>query len=152
MNKKHIKKKILLLHGPNLNLLGIRDVVHYGQGSLEDLECYVSEMAKKLGYQLSCHQSNSEGRLIDLLQVKSACHAGIIINPGALSHYSYALHDALVDTKLPVVEVHLSNLAEREAWRQQSVTAAACMASIQGKKWAGYREALELLVGHFQDE
>lgn len=145
-------KNILLLHGPNLNLLGLRDSKHYGSGTLADLEIYVQNLAKDKGYRVNHYQSNSEGDLIDILQSESSFHAGIIINPGALSHYSYALHDALLDTKIPSVEVHLSNLEERENWRQHSVTAAACIAKIHGKKWEGYREALELLVECLQHE
>lgn len=146
------RKNILVLHGPNLNCLGLRDAAHYGSGTLSDLENYLRDLAIKMGYQLSCHQANHEGSLIDILQQKVAFHSGVIINPGALSHYSYALHDALLDTKLPIVEVHLSNLEEREKWRQHSVTAAACIAKIHGKKWEGYREALELLVEHLHHE
>lgn len=149
LNEKIIKK-ILVLHGPNLNLLGRRDIEKYGSGTLAELEEYVGDLAREKDYAVSCYQSNSEGQLIDILQNTSALHCGIIINPGAFSHYSYALHDALLDTRLPVVEVHLSNLTEREPWRQQSVTAAACLAKIYGKKWQGYAEALALLLQHLE--
>lgn len=151
LNEK-ISKKILVLHGPNLNLLGTRDIAEYGSWTLAELENYIRSLASGKGYAVNCYQSNSEGQLIDFLQAKAASHSGIIINPGAFSHYSYALHDALLDTRLPVVEVHLSNLAERELWRQHSVTAAACLAKIFGKKWQGYAEALELLLEHLEHD
>ncbi len=139
-------KKILLVHGPNINLLGKRDRGHYGDLTLLDLENLVEAEAKKLGLQMESFQSNHEGELIDFLQEKSESSSGIIINPGALTHYSYALHDAIVDTVLPCVEVHLSDVDNREGWRKISVTAPACMAKICGKKEQGYLEALELLI------
>ncbi len=139
-------KKILLVHGPNINLLGKRDRGHYGDLTLLDLENLVEAEAKKLGLQMESFQSNHEGELIDFLQEKSESSSGIIINPGALTHYSYALHDAIVDTGLPCVEVHLSDVDNREEWRKISVTAPASIAKISGKKEQGYLEALELLI------
>ena len=136
---------ILLIHGPNLNLLGAREREHYGSKTLRDIEGEVASAAKKLGHTVSAFQSNHEGALIDFLQKEGPKAAGIIINPGALTHYSYALHDALVDTKLPAVEVHLSDITSREEWRQVSVTSPACIAQISGKKEAGYIEALDVL-------
>src|SRR3989338_9410562 len=105
---------ILLIHGPNLNRLGARDNKHYGERSLSDIEAGVRESAKKLGYDIKTFQSNHEGALIDFLQKEAPKASGIIINPGALTHYSYALHDALVDSRLPCVEVHLSDIGSRE--------------------------------------
>src|SRR3989344_5233765 len=107
---------ILLIHGPNLNLLGKRDTAQYGAGTLSDIETLVGTEARKSGHDVKTFQSNHEGALIDFLQKESANAAGIIINPGALTHYSYALHDALVDTGLPAVEVHLSDISSREEW------------------------------------
>ena len=101
--------------------------------------------AQKLGHTVKAFQSNHEGALIDFLQAESGNAAGIIANLGAFTHYSYALHDALVDTGLPSVEVHLSDINAREAWRKVSVTAPACIGQIAGKKEAGYIEALALL-------
>jgi len=138
-------KTILLIHGPNLNRLGARDASHYGSLTLSDIEGLVEKDAKALGLNVKAFQSNHEGHLIDFLQKESDNAAGIIINPGALTHYSYALHDALLDTRLPCVEVHLSDIKSREAWRQNSVTAPACIAQISGKKEKGYIEALKLL-------
>ncbi len=137
-------KKILLIHGPNLNLLGKRDEKHYGVETLSGVESEVKKAAKKLGLSLVAFQSNHEGDLIDFLQKKRDA-SGIIINPGALTHYSYALHDALIDTGLPAVEVHLSDITNREKWRAISVTAPACKKIISGKKVEGYLEALHYL-------
>ena len=139
-------KKILLVHGPNLNLLGKRESKHYGSLTLCDIEKLVELRCGKSGIQLETFQSNHEGEIIDMLQEKASSANGIIINPGALAHYSYALHDALVDTGLPCVEVHLSDVENREDWRKISVTAPACITKISGKHAQGYLEALELLL------
>src|SRR3990167_5526122 len=143
-------RNILLMHGPNLNVLGKRDPIHYGVLTLKDVEEITALEAKKYGFQIIAYQSNHEGLLIDKLQLETKNCAGIIINPGALTHYSYSLHDALLDTKLPVIEVHLSNLATRESWRQHSVIAPVCLKIIQGKKEAGYREAVKILSVYLQ--
>jgi len=145
-------KKILLLHGPNLNRLGRRDPAWYGTLTLKDIEQLVIAAARPLGYEVFCYQSNHEGQLIDTLQEQTPHAVGILINPGALSHYSYALHDALLDTRLPAIEVHLSTIETREAWRQRSVTAPACLQLISGKKELGYLEALNQLVGHLHHD
>jgi len=136
---------LLLIHGPNLNLLGAREAEHYGAKTLRDIEALVKGAAEKLGYSVVAFQSNHEGALVDFLQKESPNASGIIINPGALTHYSYALHDALQDAKLPAVEVHLSDISSREPWRQVSVTSPACIAQVSGKKETGYLEALEVL-------
>lgn len=139
---------ILLIHGPNLNMLGARDDAVYGSKRLADIELLVKEEAAKLGHDIAAFQSNHEGALIDFLQKEAPRAAGIIINPGALTHYSYALHDALLDARLPAIEVHLSDINAREPWRKNSVTAPACLAQISGKKEDGYIEALQLLNSH----
>lgn len=139
-------KNILLIHGPNLNLLGNRDLKYYGSLTLLAITKIVKAEVKAKGVKIIPYQSNHEGELIDFIQENSAQASGIIINPGALTHYSYALHDCLVDTGLPCVEVHLSKVADREKWRKISVTAPACLAKISGKKEQGYLEALELLI------
>lgn len=141
-------KTLLLIHGPNLNRLGVRDKRHYGTCTLADVERIVGEEARILRYDVRCFQSNHEGALIDWLQEKSSGAYGIIINPGALTHYSYALHDALKDTGLPCVEVHLSNIAAREEWRRISVITPACIACISGKGEQGYCEAVRMLASH----
>jgi len=145
-------KKILLIHGPNLNLLGKRDKNYYGNLTLAAIEKLVRQQAKTLNYELACFQSNYEGGLVDYLQKESKKAIGIIINPGALTHYSYALYDALVDTGLPCVEVHLSDINNRESWRKVSVIALACIAQISGKKEQGYIEAIKLLYDYVKDK
>lgn len=127
-----------------MNILGKRDAKHYGNFTLAALENIVKKEAKKIGISVTSFQSNHEGALIDFLQ-KHRYADGIIINPGALTHYSYALHDALLDTNLPAVEAHLSNILKREKWRSISVTAPACRKVISGKKAKGYLEALHYL-------
>lgn len=139
-------KTILLIHGPNLNLLGKRDTSHYGTLTLSDIEKLVESEAKKTGLEVKAFQSNHEGTLIDWIQKEAPNVAGIIINPGALTHYSYALHDALLDAGVLTVEVHLSDVGAREEWRRISVTAPACIGQISGKKEKGYLEALLLLI------
>lgn len=141
-------KKILLMHGANLNRLGKRDPHHYGKLTLQDIEVLVRKEAQKLNFELLTFQSNHEGDLIDELQKHSEEVCGILINPGAFTHYSFAIHDALLDTNLPIIEVHLSDIHSREPWRQHSVTASACLQLVSGKKEKGYIEALHLLVEH----
>lgn len=142
--------KILLLHGPNLNLLGKRDHKHYGSLNLAAIETLTKAEAKKYKLRVLCYQSNHEGDLIDKLQAESPHCVGMIINPGALTHYSYALYDALLDTKLPIVEVHLSKITQREKWRAKSVTASACIKVIWGKKERGYVWAVQILAEYLQ--
>lgn len=139
-------KKILLIHGPNLNMLGLRDEKHYGTKTLIEISRIVTDHAKKFGLNIESFQSNHEGDLIDFLQDHHNTIHGIIINPGALTHYSYALHDALIDADVPAIEVHLSDITAREAWRSVSVTAPACRKVITGKKIEGYIEAVEYLA------
>ena len=139
-------KTILLIHGANLNMLGKRDASHYGSLTLPELEKQVAAAAKKHGLKVKAFQSNYEGGIIDFLQKHSPKAAGISINPGAYTHYSYAIHDALVDTKLPAIEVHLSKVTEREDWRAKSVTAPACVAVFAGEKVGSYVKAVEALA------
>ena len=139
-------KTILLIHGPNLNFLGRRDAKHYGLLTLKMLESKVRSNAKKRGFVIKAYQSNYEGALIDFLQKHSRGSAGIVINPGALTHYSYVLYDALIDANLPAIEVHLSDVKNREKFRKISVTARACRKVISGKKLEGYLEAIDYLA------
>ncbi len=143
-------KKILLMHGPNLNLLGKRNPEHYGSLTLKRIEDLTVEEAKKFNYEIISYQSNHEGNLIDKLQIEANHCVAIIINPGAFTHYSYALYDALLDTELPIVEVHLSDIKQREAWRSISVTAPACINVIWGKKEKGYIEAVNMIAEHLK--
>lgn len=145
-------RKLLLIHGVNLNALGKRDPVHYGTLTLKDIEDITAEEAEKHGFSINHYQSNHEGDLVDKLQSEAPHYAGIIINPGAFAHYSYGLHDALVDTQLPVVEVHLSDLSQREIWRKKSVISPACIKVIEAKKEQGYREAVNVLMEYLHNE
>ena len=135
-------KTILLIHGPNLNMLGRRDAKHYGSLTLPTLVQKVAAAAKGHGLRVKAYQSNYEGGIIDFLQKNAPKAAGVIINPGAYTHYSYAIHDALLDTKLPAIEVHLSKVTERESWRAKSVTAPACIAVFAGEKEKSYEKAV----------
>ena len=138
--------KILVINGPNLNMLGQRDPAVYGSTSLADIETSVRGRAQELGIEVAFFQSNSEGSIIDFLQASAPSAGGIIINPGALTHYGLSLRDALVDTGLPVVEVHISNIHVREQWRRRSVVAAVSTGQISGLGWRGYVSALEFLA------
>ena len=137
---------VLLLNGPNLNLLGEREPEIYGKTTLAELEQMVQARAKELGHTLRAFQSNHEGTLIDELHQSRRWAGGVIFNPGAFTHSSYALRDAIAATKLRVVEVHLSDITRREAWRKVSVIEEVCAHRILGRGTAGYIEALEWLV------
>jgi len=137
---------ILLLNGPNLNLLGEREPEIYGTTTLAELEQMVKARAQALGHTVRALQSNHEGALIDELHQSRHWADGVIFNPGAFTHYSYALRDAVAATKLRVVEVHLSDITRREPWRRVSVLEEVCAHRVVGKGTAGYLEALEWLV------
>jgi len=139
-------KRVVVVNGPNLNLLGKREPHIYGTRSLQDLEATIASKAKSLGLEVSFYQSNHEGDIIDYLQEHGPGSAGIVINPAALSHYSLALYDCLQALALPVVEVHLSNIHAREEFRSKSVTARAARGVITGLGFAGYEMALEFLA------
>jgi 3-dehydroquinate dehydratase-2 len=137
---------VLLLNGPNLNLLGEREPEIYGTTTLAELEQLLHKRARELGAEVRAFQSNHEGELIDELHQSRRWANGVIFNPGAFTHYSYALRDAIVATKLRVVEVHLSDITKREAWRRVSVLEEVCAHRVLGKGVAGYLEALEWLA------
>ena len=137
---------ILLLNGPNLNLLGEREPEIYGSTTLAELEPMVQARAQALGHTVRAFQSNHEGALIDQLHQSRHWADGVIFNPGAFTHYSYALRDAVAATKLRVVEVHLSDITRREPWRRVSVLEEVCAYRVTGKGTDGYLEALEWLV------
>ena len=136
----------LVVNGPNLNTLGQRDPSVYGTLTLTAIEGKIREQAQELSVEVAFFQSNSEGSIIDYLQQEGPSSQGVIINPGAFTHYSLALRDALADLSVPVVEVHLSNIHAREPFRRRSVTAGVVKGQISGLGWYGYVAALEYLV------
>ncbi|MSQ11740.1 MAG: type II 3-dehydroquinate dehydratase [Dehalococcoidia bacterium] len=141
----------LVLNGPNLNTLGKRDPKVYGKVTLAQIEQRVRARAKELGVQVELCQSNQEGVLVDFLQANAPQAQGVIVNAGALTHYGLSLREALVDAKLPVVEVHLSNIHAREEWRNKSVVAPVAVGQISGLGWQGYLFALEFLARYAKE-
>ena len=136
--------KIMIINGPNLNMLGVREKNIYGTRNYEDVCNYVKEEGKKRNHEILMVQSNSEGEIIDFIQkAYFEKYEGIIINPGAYTHYSYAIHDALKGFDIPAVEVHLSNIHTREEFRRKSVTAPACIGQIAGFGEYGYIMAMD---------
>jgi len=142
-------KKILLLHGPNLNLLGTREPEVYGKMTLEEINARVAEHARRFDVELRAEQSNHEGALIDILHVARNWADGVAFNPGAYTHTSVALRDAISAINLPVVEIHLSNIHARESFRHTSMLAPVCLGQICGFGWRGYLLALDALLAHF---
>jgi len=137
--------RVAILHGVNLNMLGRRDSEHYGDMDLTALGREVGGFARELGLEVSFFQTNHEGEYCELLHRATEIADGLVLNPGAWSHYSYAIRDALEVAGVPAVEVHLSKVSQREDWRRTSVIRELCLASIEGEGVAGYRRALELL-------
>jgi 3-dehydroquinate dehydratase-2 len=136
---------ILVLNGPNLNMLGTREPEIYGATTLADIEAALQVAAQPYQARLTCVQSNHEGVLIDTIQTHQYHINGIIINPGAFTHYSYALRDALSNVSVPIIEVHISNVYKREAFRHHSVIAPIATGHIAGLGWRGYVHALDWL-------
>ena len=138
--------KFLVINGPNLNLLGLREPAIYGSRSFAALQDFIRASAADAGVEVDLFQSNHEGAIVDAIQAAYGVYDGIIINPGAYTHYSYAIYDALRAVDVPAVEVHLSDIRQRESFRQISVTAPACRGQIMGHGFDGYLEALVLLA------
>lgn len=143
--------RILVINGPNLNMLGSRDRTLYGGRTLPEIETALGQRAETLGVTVAAVQSNSEGALVDAIQREAALCQGVIINAGALTHYGYSLRDALADAALPVIEVHLSNIYAREEWRHHSVIAPIARGQISGLGWRGYLAALDILVAELRE-
>jgi len=136
--------KILIINGPNLNFLGKRNVHIYGHKTLEEINSQLKKQAEEMGIEIEFFQSNHEGEIIDRLQNGDGFD-GVIINPGALAHYSYSLRDAIEPLPIPVIEVHISNIFAREDFRNRSVTAPVCRGILSGFGWQVYLFALDIM-------
>ena len=144
--------RILVLNGPNINVLGRRNPSIYGVKTLDEINSLISVKADELEVEVSFYQSNHEGDLIDRIQQSWGNIDGIVINPGALTHYGYSLKDALIDAVVPVIEVHLGNIHAREEWRRHSVVADVARGQIAGFGWRSYTSALEIIAGIIEEE
>jgi 3-dehydroquinate dehydratase-2 len=145
-----MRHRIEVMHGVNFDVLGARSVEHYGGISLTELEVKIKQFARALEMEPSFSQTNHEGEFVERLHRAGESADGLILNPGAWTHYSWAIRDALEVADLPAVEVHLSAVDEREEWRRVSVIGDLCIGTIQGKGPDGYAEALELLKSRLQ--
>lgn len=144
-------RKVLLMNGPNLNMLGVRDPAIYGSDTLASIEQMVVDYGRDRGVEVECFQSNHEGALIDKLHEAHGKFDGIVYNPGAHTHYSYALHDAVECIDVPVVEIHISDISKREKFRRTSVIAPACIAQVKGMGKDGYLRALDILMERWEE-
>jgi 3-dehydroquinate dehydratase-2 len=140
-----MKNRIAVMHGVNLDQLGVRDPNVYGSQTLTELEVQVKRWARDLGFETQFFQTNHEGEFCETLHEARTTADGLILNPGAWTHYSYAIRDALEVAALPAVEVHISNIEGREEWRRRSVIRDVVIGHVQGKGVDGYRDALEML-------
>ncbi|MGI9607736.1 MAG: type II 3-dehydroquinate dehydratase [Acidimicrobiales bacterium] len=143
-----MSRTVLILNGPNLNLLGMRETDVYGDATLDDIVAEVQAHAASIDVAVEEFQSNVEGELIDRLHTARSTVDGVVFNPGAFTHYSYALRDAIAATELPVVETHLSNVHAREEFRHRTVLAAVCLGVVAGFGRDSYRLAFDALMGH----
>ena len=140
--------KILIINGPNLNLLGEREPEVYGNDNLADLNNWLREHESSQEHDLKFYQSNHEGQIIDMIQGHRKSVDGLVINPGGLTHYSIALRDAIVGCQIPTVEVHISDIHAREEFRKKSVIKDVCLQQISGLGKQGYIDAIKVLVNH----
>lgn len=150
MNKTTRPLRIMIIHGPNLNLLGRRDAAQYGTLTLDKVNRAIRKQARELQVEVRILQTNHEGTIIDTLHRRRKWADGFLLNPGAFTHYSYAIRDAIEAVGKPVVEVHLSNIYEREEFRRVSVIEPVCIHQVVGKKEASYLEGLSFLVQYLQ--
>ncbi|HXO08681.1 MAG TPA: type II 3-dehydroquinate dehydratase [Solirubrobacteraceae bacterium] len=139
------RNRVEVMHGVNLDQLGRRDIAHYGALTLTELELQISDAAAELGLKTRFFVTNHEGEFVEHLHQLDGLADAILLNPGAWTHYSYAIRDALELTGLPAIEIHLSDVDSREPWRRESVIRELCVGRVAGKGAAGYRDALELL-------
>jgi 3-dehydroquinate dehydratase-2 len=144
--------RFLILNGPNINMLGRRDPAIYGSMTMEEINGKLAELAGSLGVQVVFYQSNVEGNLVDCIQENWGKIQGIIVNPGALTHYGLTLKDTLIDSGVPVIEVHLGNPHAREEWRRVSVISDIARGQIAGFGWRSYTAALEILAELVKEE
>ena len=144
--------RILVLNGPNINILGRRNPGIYGVKTLEEVNRAIAAKAQALGVEVAFYQSNLEGEIINQIQESWGQIDGIVINPGALTHYGYSLKDALIDAVVPVIEVHLGNIQAREEWRRHSVIADIARGQIAGFGWRSYTSAIEIIAGIIEEE
>lgn len=140
--------RVLVVNGPNLNNLGRRDASHYGVTTLAQIEDSLRKRATELGVDVEFFQSNHEGEIVDFIQRSTDGADGVVINAGALTHYGLSMRDALTDSRLPIVEVHLSNIHARDEFRRHSVIADIAVGQIAGLGWRGYTYALDFLADH----
>ncbi|MCI5892545.1 MAG: type II 3-dehydroquinate dehydratase [Clostridiales bacterium] len=143
---------IMVINGPNINMLGVREPGVYGEQSYQDLEKYIEDYAANLGAEAIVVQSNGEGEIIDFIHHAMTSCDGIVINPGAYTHYSYAIFDALKAVNMPAVEVHISNIHKRDEFRRRSVTAPACIGQICGLGFRGYLLAIDYLLEELNEK
>lgn len=141
--------KIMVINGPNLNFIGVRETNIYGVDNYEDIIQYIKKQGKSLGHDMTFKQSNTEGEIIEFIQLGYyEKYDGIIINPGAYTHYSIAIYDALKSIEIPTIEIHLSNIYKREEFRHKSITAAACIGQISGFGKYGYILGIKALENY----
>lgn len=140
--------KLLVINGPNLNLLGLREPDIYGKETYDDLVALVEQTCAEEGIEVTCFQSNHEGAIVDRIQAAYGVCDGIVINPAAYTHTSVAIPDALKAVSLPAVEVHISDVDRREEFRRHSYTSAACIGTIKGRGLSGYADAIRMLKKH----
>ena len=143
--------KILVVNGPNLNNLGKRDESHYGAESFSEVITSIEQFSKELGIEVKFSQSNSEGELINFIQKEASTSDGIVINAGALTHYGLSLKDSLIDAQIPLVEIHISNIHQREEYRRTSVVEPVAIGQVAGFGTSGYLYAMELLINYLEN-